>query len=287
MDCNAAREQLGPYLDDELDADARGGVEAHLAGCPACGRELERLNALAADLAAGSPTAVPDGLWSSIKARLDEAKPADAGQRAGRMRLGHYRGPLAAAAGVVLVVGLGLLGLSYMNGGAPEAEASAVDFGVLLDALPKDAKVAFREFLERHGAAETTAADALRHAAQLNFATPESLPGGFRLQAVYALQFGDSPGIAAEYSRDGEFLGAIFHPPVRREDFGTHKDLPCAVGMHRGHSVQVGSWRLVHLTDPTTCHCVLSQLDTNTELPEVMAAVAPQLPPDGGAGHDH
>ena len=33
-----------------------------------------------------------------------------------------------------------------------------------------------------------------------------------------------------------------------------------------------------HLTDPTTCHCVLSKLSDTTGLPEVLAAVAPPLP---------
>ena len=104
------------------------------------------------------------------------------------------------------------------------------------------------------------------------------LPVGFRLQQVYVLQFGEHPGLAASYDRDGEFLGVIFHRPVRDEQFGTHKDYDCVVGKHRGHEVKVGPWRLVHLTDPTTCHCVLSKLDESTGLSEVLAAVAPPLP---------
>jgi hypothetical protein len=83
--------------------------------------------------------------------------------------------------------------------------------------------------------------------------------------------------VAAEYLRDdGEFLGAVFHPPVQEEDHGSHKDHPAVIGKHRGRKVEVGEWSLVHLTDPTTCHCVLSRLDEVTELPSVMAAMAPE-----------
>ena len=79
----------------------------------------------------------------------------------------------------------------------------------------------------------------------------------------------------------------LFHRPVQKEDYGTHKDHACVVGKHRGHKVEVGQWRLVHLTDPTTCHCVLSRLDEQTELPAVMAAVAPDSPASHGDDPHH
>ncbi|MCH8912939.1 MAG: hypothetical protein IIA33_05155, partial [Planctomycetes bacterium] len=53
----------------------------------------------------------------------------------------------------------------------------------------------------------------------------------------------------------------------------------------------VGDWKLVHLTSPTTCHCVLSRLDAATELPAVMQQLAPQSfgadGKDAGTNHDH
>ena len=126
---------------------------------------------------------------------------------------------------------------------------------------------------------------AKRYAPELNFDLPVGLPGGFRLETVYLLRFGDQPGVAATYGRSDEFLGVVFHAPVRQENFGMHKDYPCVIGKHRGHKVSVGEWRLVHLTDPTTCHCVLSRLNEYDELPPVMAAVAPRLP--GSSTHRH
>jgi len=190
-----------------------------------------------------------------------------------RRIIGPVRSAMAAA--VVFAVGIGLLAATLS---APEAQASTVHFEVLLDALPLDARKAFRKFLLLYDAKEIAPAAAADLAPDLNFALPGVLPGGFRLQQVYALRFGEQPGLAASYDRDGEFLGVIFHQPVRVEQFGTHKDYDCVVGKHRGHEVKVGDWRLVHLTDPTTCHCVLSKLSDTTGLPEVLAAVAPPLP---------
>lgn len=286
MDCDAVREQLGPYLDDELGSEASRPVEEHLATCRACADELESLRELAADLAWQGPTSVPDTLWTSIEERLDLVSAKSPQRLAVGTRLRVFRRPLAAAASILLAVGLGVAGLIWLDGSAPKAEASTIDFGALLDALPMDAKKAFRKFLIQYDAREISAHGAHQHAPELSFATPGSLPGGFRLVSVHALRFGEDPGIAAEYSRDGEFLATLFHPPVHRENFGTHKDYPCVIGKHRGRTVEVGPWRMVHLTDPTTCHCVLSKLDHQTELPAVMAAVVPEVPISSASGRD-
>jgi hypothetical protein len=93
--------------------------------------------------------------------------------------------------------------------------------------------------------------------------------------------------VAAWYERAGEPLVVIFHPPVQTEDFGTHKDYPCVIGEHRGQKIVVGSWKMVHLTDSTTCHCVLSRLDERAELPAVMNAIAPVLRSRPSPGHMH
>ncbi|MHC4093217.1 MAG: zf-HC2 domain-containing protein [Planctomycetota bacterium] len=272
------REQLGPYLDDELGSEASRALEDHLTDCRPCAEELDSLQELAADLAWQGPATVPDALWTSIEERLDRVSENSPQRPAFGRKLRMFRRPLAAAASILLVVGLGVAGLIWVDGSASRAEASTIDFGELLDALPVDARSAFRKFLTQYDAKEISVHGANQYAPKLSFAIPESLPGGFRLGPVYAVRFGEDPGIAAEYWRDDEFLATLFHRPVRREDFGTHKDHPCVIGKHRGRTVVVGPWRMVHLTDPTTCHCVLSKLDLKTELPAVMAAVAPELP---------
>lgn len=288
MDCERIREQLGLYLDDELSTDAQHGVETHLSTCPKCTNELESVRALAAELAGGKAVTVPEALWASIEERLDQQAKGIQSRVPFAAKLQAFRRPLAAAASVLVVVGLGLLGIAWLHGSVPTAEASTIDFGVLLDALPLDAQKALRRFLTRYDARKIPAHTAHQRAPDLDFEVPESLPGGFRREAVYVLRFGDAAGIAAEYYReDGEFLVALFHPPVQQEDYGTRKDHPCVIGQHRGHTVEVGPWRLVHLTDPTTCHCVLSRLDLERELPAVMAAVAPRSLPSNDHGHDH
>jgi anti-sigma factor RsiW len=41
MICEQARQRLGSYLYDEINAPDRRRIEAHLANCPGCRRELE------------------------------------------------------------------------------------------------------------------------------------------------------------------------------------------------------------------------------------------------------
>ena len=193
--------------------------------------------------------------------------------------------PWAIAAGVVLAVGLGVVGLMSFE---KTAQASTVDFGMLLDALPLDANKAFKKFLASYDAKPTTPIAAKRIASDLNFDTPAVLPGGFRLQAVYELQIGRTKGIAAAYDRNGEFLATVFHLPMKHEKFGSHADYPCVIGEHCGYKVQVGEWKLVHLTDPTTCHCLLSKLDEQREMPAIMEAIAPHsasVAPNSGHTH--
>ncbi len=200
------------------------------------------------------------------------------------VRLRFLRAPWAIAAGLVLAVGLGLFGLSSLE---TSAQASTVDFGMLLDALPLDAQKAFRKFLIRYDAKPTTPIAAKQAASSLNFNTPPVLPGGFRLQSVYELRIGRMKGIAAAYDRNGEFLAVVFHPPMKHERFGSHESFPCVIGKQCGHKVQVGDWKLVHLTDPTTCHCLLTRLNEQTEMPAVMEAIAPKLSEIGADDGHH
>jgi len=222
---------------------------------------------------------VPRGLWRAIEHRLDNADAAAANQPAaldavpacGTARPFWSR-RWALAASLVFVAGLGAIGLSVLD---TPADAASINFRVLLDALPVDPVAAFDKFLRGNGATEAPPEALAAFAPDLDFAVPPTLPGGFQRTGTYTLSFGSSPGVAASYDRDGEFLAVIFHPPIYREDFGTHKDMPCAVGKHRGHKVVVGDWKMIHLTTPSTCHCLLSRLDESTELSAVMSAVAP------------
>ena len=271
MICERTRERLGRFLDNELPPALQRAVEAHVDECAECAAELGRLRVFVSHVADGDRESVPANLWSAIEGELDRS-PSIAG-RPERIRI-RYRG-LAAAAMIGLGAVVGLIGLNHLERTSGRAEAASIDFSVLLDALPLDAEKALSKFLMLYQGRRIAPYEARRHAPRLNFAIPERLPYGFSLQEVYALRFGSDDGIAARYVRDGEMLVAVFHPPIHEDAYGTHNDRPCVVGQHRGHKVQVGDWKLVHLTDPTTCHCVLSRLDERDELPAVMSAVAP------------
>lgn len=283
MYCEAVERQLERYVDNELSAQEQTGIEAHLESCSGCRAEVGKLRKVVDQLARPPAVTVPKLLWATIERRLDQTKQPDLRCSPVR-RLRVRSAPWALAATLVLAVGLGLFGLSSFD---TTARASTVDFGVLLDALPLDAQKAFRRFLVRYDAKPTTPIAAMRLAPDLNFATPPVLPGGFRLQSVYKLRIGGAKGIAAAYDKDGEFLAAVFHPPMKHERFGSHESYPCVIGEHCGHKVQVGEWKLVHLADPTTCHCLLSRLDEQRDMPAVMEAIAPKLIEAGATGEHH
>ncbi len=283
MCCEQHKHEIGRFLDDELTPDAHAKISEHLKTCSACSRELADIQELTSSISDSSRVTVPSNLWGSIKHRLDAAtceKPAKPPVIRSPL-VWSRRWAMAASLGFALAIGMFVLSLTNSP-----AQASAIDFGILLDALPLDAQKAFQKFLKLYDAQPGSPSDAKKFAPSLDFETPQTLPGGFALKSVYLLQFGNRPGVAATYGRDGEFLATIFHPPVEKESFGTHKDYPCAIGKHHGHKVEIGSWKMVHLTDPTTCHCVLSQLDETSELPAVMAAVAPRATTSHAHGHE-
>lgn len=275
MCCDEMREKLGPYVDGEGSPEARAAIEAHLCTCQHCRCEVGRLQDLGARIRNGGPVCVPPALWGRIEAELGETA------RPRRIpRLLRLRPVLTAAACLLLTVGGGYFLLT--QGLGTRADAATVNFSVLLDGLSVDAEAAFRQFVQLYRGRPVSASQARRHASQLNFDLPSNLPGGFELEGAFALQIGEAPAAAATYRRGSEFIGTIFHRAIHPEDYGTHRDRPCVVGEHRGHQVQVGGWRLVHVTDATTCHCVLSRLDETQELPPILQALAPAIQPGAG-----
>ena len=69
MECQAIKEQLSAWLDQELDADAEAVLTAHLEGCESCRREWRKLRALDAalsDLAAPVPAGLADKVLATL-----------------------------------------------------------------------------------------------------------------------------------------------------------------------------------------------------------------------------
>ncbi len=280
--CEQIERLLGRYADKELSPAELSEVDSHIEFCSSCRAEFEARCELVGDIATAEPVSVPSSLWGRIEAQLDQSREtSQRSMRRSRMR----RTAWAMAASVVLIAGLGLFD---MPSSKTTAQAATVDFSVLLNALPLNAHAAFRKFLARYDGKETTPIAAKRNNPTLNFDTPAILPGGFRLKSIYELRIAGTRGIAAAYDRDGEFLAAVFHAPMKHERFGSHEKFPCVIGKHCGYKVQVGEWKLIHMTDSTTCHCLLSRLDEETGIPLVMAAIAPKISnADAPNGHQH
>ena len=104
MTCHDARERLSDLLDDALEAEARAQIDAHLAGCAECRRELERLRATVSLLRAVERPQAPAGFVERV---LEATRPAPWHRRLldwlAAVRL--LRFPVEAAA-VVLVASL-------------------------------------------------------------------------------------------------------------------------------------------------------------------------------------
>ena len=70
MTCHETRERLSELLDEALAARERADVDAHLAGCPECRRELERLRATVSLLARVEPVRAPAGFVDRVMAAV-------------------------------------------------------------------------------------------------------------------------------------------------------------------------------------------------------------------------
>ncbi len=276
MDCQVAREKIGPYLDGELSVEQQQMLQRHLDGCTSCAAEVEKLREVVGRLAeAAGPSKVeaPSGLWDRIEQRMD--RPPSGRTTARVIRL--LRPPAALAASVAILVGVGTFVTLWLSSGATTVEAAEIDYSALLDGVTGDVDVAFRRFVEQYGGQPIDASEAQAAASGLSFTIPPELPGGYRLEQVHRLRFGSATGIAACYRLGDLPLLVFFHPPPDKMHLGVHTASPCRIGQWRASQVQVGRWHLVHFTDPTTCHCVLSTLDLQSELPAVLAALAPRF----------
>lgn len=273
MDCRTTRERLSVYLDGELAELESGEVKDHLASCADCADEWEHLKRVDQELRQHMKTpepAVPAAVWPAIEARLGEQdRPTQ------QWTLRRFQRPLALAASVALLVGVGTAGLVLINSSVVTARADLVDYNVLLNGITQDVNAAIERFLRHYQAVEISAAETRQEAPELHLTLPDELPGGFRLERVYQLRFGRHPGIAARYLRADEPLMLFFHPPMPHTRMGVHRESHCSVAGREGMRVEVGPWQLLHYTDPTTCHCLLSRLGTEAEQLAVLAAVAP------------
>ena len=119
MTCSETRDLLSAWLDQALDAHEREQVEAHLAGCPECRRELEGLRSTVTVLSRVEHPRAPVGFVDRV---MGEVYPAPWYRKLGRLVFQplSVKLPLEASAMVVIAV----LGV-YLLQGTPEMKDAA------------------------------------------------------------------------------------------------------------------------------------------------------------------
>ena len=129
--CAEIRERLSVYLDGELPAAEATALEAHLAVCPACADEAEKLRRLCAELAAAALTP-PPALRAKVLAAVRREK------RARMIRRFTSIGAVGIAAMFCVIVIGGFIGdlfpVAWLNYGQTFGFANPIvlDLGILV-----------------------------------------------------------------------------------------------------------------------------------------------------------
>jgi len=119
MTCHDAREQFSALVDGALTADERDGLDAHLATCADCRRELQRFRDTVSLVRRVAPARAPAGFVDRV---LEAARPVPWPRRLvrGLFLPWPVKLPMEAAAVVLVAVGVALV---YR--GSPELQTSA------------------------------------------------------------------------------------------------------------------------------------------------------------------
>jgi len=119
MTCSETRDLLSAWLDQALDAHEREQVEAHLAGCPECRRELEGLRSTVTVLSRVEHPRAPVGFVDKV---MGEVYPAPWYRKLGRRVFQPLSVKLPLEAGAMVVIAI--LGV-YLLKGTPEMKDAA------------------------------------------------------------------------------------------------------------------------------------------------------------------
>jgi hypothetical protein len=132
MSCTDLRDELGGYVFDALDPDERDAVAAHLAACPECAAEYERLAGLPALLAHAEGLEIP-AAPVAVEERVLDVLARDRGQRR-RRRMPHLgllrRRAIVAAAVSGAALGAGVT--AFALSGDDPAAAPTTRYGLVL-----------------------------------------------------------------------------------------------------------------------------------------------------------
>ncbi len=131
MSCQQYDKQISQYLADDLSADQRAALEAHVAQCQHCQRALQAERAIAEQLADMPLKALPDGYAAELRARLVNVKPEKPVKTASKLFSRHRKWLVAIAA--CLIVALSVVPLLdniwYETTDKAAYEESALSYG--------------------------------------------------------------------------------------------------------------------------------------------------------------
>lgn len=115
MQCEQADELIGAYIDQELDAETRRQVAAHIGDCPACQTLADDVRRISGQVAAIGRELAPERLMADVRARIAEAGSELESQP--RAPLTRWRGYswLRQAAVLVFVCGLTAAAMALMT----------------------------------------------------------------------------------------------------------------------------------------------------------------------------
>ena len=117
-------DRLSEYLDGEMDAESRAGLEAHLASCAECGATLTELRSVARRAAALEDRPPATDLWPGIARRIGLDTDALAIRR--RTRRVSFTVPQLAAAGLALIaVSAGLAWVALRGSRSPSVAGNS------------------------------------------------------------------------------------------------------------------------------------------------------------------
>jgi hypothetical protein len=119
MTCHEARELFSALIDDALGGEERVVLDAHLATCADCGRELQRVQDTVALLRAVEPARAPSGFVDRV---LEAARPASWPRRLLRALFLPWPVKLPVEAAAVVLVTVGVV---YLYQATPELQQAA------------------------------------------------------------------------------------------------------------------------------------------------------------------
>jgi len=149
--------KLSDYLDDELGADERQAVEAHLVACPDCARTLDELRRVVEQARSLVPRPPEADLWEQVSGRIGAgARSVSAFRPHERRRLSFTVPQLAAASLLIATVSAGIAwrvrttpraGTNVVGEQTPPAALAVEPASAPAVTAPGSASVAAPEFL--------------------------------------------------------------------------------------------------------------------------------------------